>query len=69
MDHNDFVALRGKVALANGYLEQVMRHRKIDNYDIRKVVTKKMREFVEVVTMEQAQMDGLGIVRLKEAVR
>ena len=68
MDHNDFVALRGKVALANGYLEQVMRHRKIDNYDIRKVVTKKMREFVEVVTMEQAQMDGLGIVRLKEAV-
>lgn len=68
MDHNDFNALRGKVALANGYLEQVMRHRKIDNYDIRKVVTKKMREFVEVVTMEQAQMDGLGIVRLKEAV-
>ena len=68
MDHNDFVALRGKVALANGYLEQVMRHRKIDNYDIRKVVTQKMREFVEVVTMEQAQMDGLGIVRLKEAV-
>lgn len=68
MDHNDFVALRGKVALANGYLEQVMRHRKIDNYDIRKVVTQRMREFVEVVTMEQAQMDGLGIVRLKEAV-
>lgn len=68
MDHNDFVALRGKVALANGYLEQVMRHRKIDNYDIRKVVTKKMRQFVEVVSMEQAQMDGLGIVRLKEAV-
>ena len=68
MDHNDFVALRGKVALANGYLEQVMRHRKIDNYGIRKVVTQKMREFVEVVTMEQAQMDGLGIVRLKEAV-
>jgi hypothetical protein len=68
MDHNDFVALRGKVALANGYLEQVMRHRKIDNYDIRKVVTTRMREFVEVVTMEQAQMDGLGIVRLKEAV-
>ena len=68
MDHNDFIALRGKVALANGYLERVMRHRKIDNYDIRKVVTSKMREFVEVVTMEQAQMDGLGIVRLKEAV-
>ena len=68
MDHNDFIALRGKVALANGYLEQVMRHRKIDNYDIRKVVTTRMREFVEVVTMEQAQMDGLGIVRLKEAV-
>lgn len=68
MDHNDFIALRGKVALANGYLEQVMRHRKIDNYDIRKVVTTKMREFVEVVSMEQAQMDGLGIVRLKEAV-
>lgn len=67
MDRNDFVALRGKVALANGYLEQVMRHRKIDNYDIRKVVTTRMREFVEVVTMEQAQMDGLGIVRLKEA--
>ena len=68
MDHNDFVALRRKVALANEYLEQVMRHRKIDNYDIRKVVTQKMREFVEVVTMEQAQMDGLGIVRLKEAI-
>lgn len=68
MDHNAFIALRGKVALANGYLEQVMKHRKIDNYDIRKVVTQKMREFVEVVTMEQAQMDGLGIVRLKEAM-
>jgi hypothetical protein len=68
MDRNDFAALRGKVALANGYLEQVMRHRKIDNYDIRKVVTQKMRQFVEVVSMEQAQMDGLGIVRLKEAV-
>lgn len=68
MSHNDFVALRAKVALANGYLDQVMKHRKIDDYDIRKVVTKKMREFVDVVSMEQAQMDGLGIVRMKEAV-
>lgn len=68
MDHNSFVALRAKVALANGYLEQVMRHRKIDNYDIRKVVKEGIREFVEVVSMEQAQMDGLGIVRIKEAV-
>jgi hypothetical protein len=68
MDRNAFMALRAKIALANGYLEQVMKHRKIDNYDIRKVVTQKMREFVEVVSMEQAQMDGLGIVRLKEAV-
>lgn len=68
MNHNDFVALRAKVALANGYLDQVMKHRKIDDYDIRKVVTKKMREFVDVVSMEQAQTDGLGIVRLKEAV-
>jgi hypothetical protein len=68
MDHNDFIALREKVVLANGYLEQVMKHRKIDNYDIRKVVKEGMREFVEVVTMEQAQIDGLGIVRIKEAV-
>ncbi len=68
MNHNDFVALRAKVALANGYLEQVMKHRKIDNYDIRKVVKEGMREFVEIVSMEQAQMDGFGIVRIKEAI-
>lgn len=68
MDHNEFVALRGKIALANGYLEQVMKRRKIDNYDIRKVVTQKMRDFVEVVSMEQAQMDGMGIVRFKDAI-
>lgn len=68
MDHNEFVALRAKIALANGYLEQIMKRRKIDNYDIRKVVTQKMLENVEIVPMEQAQMDGLGIVRMKVAV-
>lgn len=68
MDHNEFVALRAKIALANGYLEQIMKRRKIDNYDIRKVVTQKMLENVEIVPMEQAQIDGLGIVRMKVAV-
>lgn len=69
MSNNDYIALRAKVCLANNYLEQVLRSRgKIDSYDIYKVVTKTMREHVEVVTPEQAATDGLGIVRIRQEV-
>ena len=69
MDHNEFVALRAKVKVANNYLEQAAKFRgKIDLYDILKVVTPKMRENVTIVSPEEAAIDGLGIVRIKEAV-
>lgn len=69
MDHFDYVALKAKVKMANGYLDQVLKHRgKVDTYDVLKVVTSSMRPFVEIVDTEQAGRDGLGIVRIRKAV-
>lgn len=69
MDHNDFVALRAKVKIANNYLDQVMTHRgKIDTYDILKVLPSGMREHVTIVTPEIAKQDGLGYIRIKQTV-
>lgn len=69
MDHFEFIGLRAKIRAANNYLDQVLIHRgKIDNYDICKVVTPAMREFVTIVEPEVAKLDGDGIIRLKEAV-
>lgn len=69
MDHNEYIGLKAKVRLANLYLEQVLRHRgKFDSYDIHKVVTWRMMPHVEVVGVEQAVMDGLGYVRIREEV-
>lgn len=66
MEDREFLALRAKVRMANDYLEQVLRYRgKIDAYDVMKVVTRKMREAVEIATVEQARLDGLGIVRIR----
>ena len=69
MTEKDISALKAKVAVANGYLEQVMKNRgKIDNYDVYKVVSRSMRPFVDVVTDKlSADMIG-GYVTLKEAV-
>lgn len=67
MDHYEFVGLKAKIAMANKYLEQVLLHRgKVDSYDIYKVVSRAMREHVIIVPAEQAKLDGLGIVRMKE---
>ena len=69
MDQRDFIALKAKVKTANLYLEQAAKYRgKVDLYDILKVVTPAMREKVEIVSLEQANEDGLGIVRIREAV-
>lgn len=69
MDHAEYIGLKSKVHMANLYLEQVLRHRgKFDSYDIHKVVTLSMIPHVEVVGMEQATMDGLGYVRIREEV-
>ena len=67
MDHRTYVGLQAKVRMANAYLEQVLKHRgKFDFYDIRKVVTESMLDHVEIVGVEQASMDGMGYVRLRE---
>lgn len=69
MDQRDFIALKAKVRMANAYLEQAVKIRgKIDLYDILKVVTPAMRDKVEIVSLEQSNQDGLGIVRIREAV-
>lgn len=69
MSNNDYIALRAKVSVANHYLEQVIKSRgKFDSYDVGKVVTRRMRPFVEVVSLDQANEDGLGIVRIKQEV-
>ena len=69
MDHRDYIGLKAKVKMANSYLEQVLKHRgKVDSYDVYKVVTWSMRPFVEVVTLEQANSDGLGFVRIREGI-
>lgn len=66
MDRNEYMGLIAKVKMANSYLEQVMKYRgKFDNYDIKKVVTWNMLPFVEVVSIDQANDDGLGYVRIK----
>lgn len=69
MDHNEYIGLKAKVNVANRYLEQVLSVRgKIDSYDIYKVVTPRMRGLVEIVSPDQAAIDGLGFIRIKEAV-
>jgi len=69
MDHNDYIGLKAKVRMANMYLEQVLKHRgKFDFYDIHKVVTWAMLPHVEIVGVEQASIDGLGYVRIREEV-
>lgn len=69
MDHFEFIGLRAKINCANRYLEQVLTQRgKVDSYDVYKVVTRAMREHVVIVSAEQAKLDGLGIVRMKEEV-
>ncbi len=69
MDHNEYIGLKAKVRMANLYLEQVLKNRgKFDSYDIHKVVTWSMQQYVEVVDIEQASMDGLGYVRIREEV-
>lgn len=69
MNHNEYIGLKAKVRMANLYLEQVLKHRgKFDSYDIHKVVTWKMLPHVEIVDVEQAAMDGLGYVRIREEV-
>ena len=69
MDTMEYIGLKAKVRVANNYLEQVLRHRgKFDSYDIHKVVTWRMMPHVEVVSVEQAAMDGLGFVRIREGV-
>ena len=69
MSERELIGLRAKVKVANAYLDQVLKYRgKVDTYDVFKVVTWNMRPYVEVVTAEQAQTDGLGIVRIKEGV-
>ncbi len=69
MDTMEYIGLKAKVRVANNYLEQVLRHRgKFDSYDIHKVVTWRMMPHVEVVNVEQAAMDGLGFVRIREGV-
>ena len=66
MEDWEIAGLKAKVSCANGYLAQVLRHRgKIDAYDIMKVVTQKMRPFVEIVSAETAKHDGMGIIRIK----
>ncbi len=66
MSDREMEGLRAKIACANKYLEQVLQHRKkIDSYDIMKVVTPSMRPYVEIVSVAEAQMDGTGIVRLR----
>lgn len=67
MDHNEYIGLKAKVRMANLYLEQVIKHRgKFDAYDIRKVVTGSMRPKVEIVSVDVANEDGLGYVRIRE---
>lgn len=69
MDHNEYIGLKAKVRMANLYLEQVLKHRgKIDSYDIHKVVSWAMLPHVEIVGVEQAAMDGMGYVRIREGV-
>ncbi len=69
MDTMEYIGLKAKVRVANNYLEQVLRHRgKFDSYDIHKVVTWRMMPHVEVVSVKQAAMDGLGFVRIREGV-
>lgn len=69
MDHNEYIGLKTKVRLANMYLDQVLKRRgKFDSYDIHKVVTWSMMPHVEIVGIEQAAMDGLGYVRIREEV-
>lgn len=69
MDHNAYIALKAKVSMANRYLDQVLKHRgKFDSYDIHKVVTWNMLPYVEIVGVEQANLDGLGYVRIREEV-
>lgn len=69
MDHMEFIGLKAKINCANRYLEQVLTQRgKVDSYDVYKVVTRAMREHVVIVPAEQAKLDGLGIVRMKEEV-
>lgn len=69
MDHFEYVGLQAKIRVANNYLEQVLTHRgKVDSYDICKVVSSAMRDKVEIVSAETAKLDGLGIVRMREAV-
>lgn len=69
MSEHDMIGLRAKVRVANSYLEQVLKYRgKFDMYDVLKVVTPNMRGLVEIVGLDQAQTDGLGIVRIREGV-
>lgn len=61
--------LIAKVKVANDYLRDVMKYRgKIYSTDIYRVVTRAMRPFVEIVSMETAERDGTGMVRLRGAV-
>ena len=69
MDTRDYIGLKAKVRVANCYLESVLKHKgKFDNYDIHKVVTWSMIPHVEVVSVEKAAEDGLGLVRIREGV-
>lgn len=69
MDTFEYIGLKAKVKVANNYLESVLKYRgKVDGYDIRKVVTWSMLPLVDVVDVETALNDGLGIVRIREGV-
>ena len=66
MEDREMTILKAKISIANNYLDQVLQHRKkIDTYDIMKVVTSSMRPYVEIVSVDEARRDGTGIVRLR----
>ena len=57
----EFNALRAKIKVANFYLNQAFKSRgKVDNYDVYKVITPSMRNYVEIGDLTYINQFGKG---------